>query len=219
MCGCACWPTCERRRRPGRTRVADGPEHGPAANAPTPAVEPQDMEPSPALRIVGKYPPSLKGRAVGILVTDGADGDRRRRRPQGRRGRGRERQDRRTEDRRRDAEGRQACCTADGQLAGTPSVVFDAVALVLSEAGCAELLNESAAIDFAKDAFGHLKAIGFTAEAQPLAGQGGRDAGRGRGRPERRGGEVHRARENAPMGSRAESAHARLRCAELSRRR
>jgi catalase len=30
------------------------------------------------------------------------------------------------------------------------------------------LLNEGAAIDFVRDAFGHLKAIGFTAEAEPL---------------------------------------------------
>ncbi len=48
---------------------------------------------------------------------------------------------------------------ADGQLAGTPSVLFDAVALVLSEAGAQALLNEAAAIDFVRDAFGHLKAI------------------------------------------------------------
>jgi catalase len=56
----------------------------------------------------------------------------------------------------------------DGQLAGTPSVLFDAVALVLSEDGCAALLKESAAVDFVSNAFVHLKAIGFTPEAQPL---------------------------------------------------
>ena len=68
---------------------------------------------------------------------------------------------------------------ADGQLAGTPSVMFDAVAIVLSEAGCAELLKEGAAIDFAKDAFGHLKAIGFTPEAQPLLDKAGVEADAG----------------------------------------
>ena len=62
---------------------------------------------------------------------------------------------------------------ADGQLAGMPSVLFDAVALVLSEAGCAELLGESAAMDFVANAFVHLKAIGFTAEAQPLLDKAG----------------------------------------------
>ena len=47
-------------------------------------------------------------------------------------------------------------------------MLFDAVALVLSEDGCAQLLKESAAIDFVSNAFVHLKAIGYTPEAQPL---------------------------------------------------
>ncbi len=62
---------------------------------------------------------------------------------------------------------------ADGQLAGTPSVNFDAVAIVLSDAGCSALLKEGAAIDFAKDAFGHLKAIGYSEEAKPLLDKAG----------------------------------------------
>ncbi len=132
-----------------------------------PATAPQDMDPSPALRIVGKYSETLKGRTVAILVTDGADGAM--------------------------VTGvRKACESAgatvklvapkiggvtlksgkalavDGQLAGMPSVLFDAVALVLSKEGCAQLLGDSAAIDFASNAFVHLKAIGFTTEAQPL---------------------------------------------------
>ena len=49
---------------------------------------------------------------------------------------------------------------ADGQLAGTPSVLFDAVAVILSGEGAKALAMESAAIDFVRDAFGHLKAIG-----------------------------------------------------------
>jgi catalase len=57
---------------------------------------------------------------------------------------------------------------ADGQLAGTPSVMFDAVALILSDEGCAALMKDAAATQFVMDAFGHLKAIGFTPEAQPL---------------------------------------------------
>ena len=48
---------------------------------------------------------------------------------------------------------------ADGQLAGTPSVLFDAVALILSDEGAKALSMEGAAIDFVRDAFGHLKAI------------------------------------------------------------
>ena len=142
------------------------------------AAQPFDMDASPALRIVGKYPDTLKGRAVGILVTDGADGA--------------------VVDAVRaaaEADGATVkvvapkiggvtlkggkTLKADGQLAGTPSVVFDAVALVLSEAGCAELLKESAAVDFAAFAFAHLKAIGHTPEAQPLLDKAGvaKDAG------------------------------------------
>ena len=43
---------------------------------------------------------------------------------------------------------------ADAQLAGCPSVMVDAAALVLSETGCAALLGETAAIQFVMDAFG-----------------------------------------------------------------
>jgi len=49
---------------------------------------------------------------------------------------------------------------ADGQLAGTPSVLFDAVAVILSDEGAKMLSKDSAAVDFVRDAFGHLKAIG-----------------------------------------------------------
>ncbi|MEW5687155.1 MAG: catalase [Pseudomonadota bacterium] len=147
-------------------RVAEGLGMDlPPAN-PT-VVAAQDMKASPALRIVGKYPDSLQGRAIAILVTDGADGTL--------------------------VEAVRAAATkagasvkivapkiggvklkggkrlaADAQLAGAPSVLFDAVALVVSADGCAALLRESAAIDFVADAFVHLKAVGFTAEAQPL---------------------------------------------------
>jgi catalase len=152
-------------------RVAEGLAM-PLPKASPPAVTPVDMNGSPALRIIGKYPDTLKGRSVGILVSDGADGaliaaiktaveseggtikivapkiggvtlkDGKR-------------------------------LKADGQLAGTPSVTFDAVAIVLSDAGCSALLKEGAAIDFAKDAFGHLKAIGYSEEAKPLLDKAG----------------------------------------------
>src|SRR5665811_543983 len=48
----------------------------------------------------------------------------------------------------------------DGQLAGTPSIMFDAVAIILSNEAAALLGKEASAIDFVRDAFGHLKAIG-----------------------------------------------------------
>src|ERR1035437_2369576 len=57
---------------------------------------------------------------------------------------------------------------ADGQLAGTPSVLFDAVGVILSEEGANALSKESAAIDFVRDAFGHLKAIAVDQGGQML---------------------------------------------------
>jgi catalase len=142
----------------------------PAPSAP--AAKPQDMDVSPALRIVGKYPETLKGRAVAILVTDGADGAvvaalRKAVEAEGASVKivapkigGVKLQDGKT-------------LPVDGQLAGSPSVIFDAVALVLSDDGCAQLLGDSAAIDFVANAFVHLKAIGFTAQAQPLLDKAG----------------------------------------------
>ena len=62
---------------------------------------------------------------------------------------------------------------ADGQLAGSPSQIFDAVAIVLSEAGCSALLKESAAVEFTMNAFGHLKAIGASNAAKPLLDKAG----------------------------------------------
>jgi catalase len=55
---------------------------------------------------------------------------------------------------------------ADGQLAGMPSVLFDAVAIILSDGGAKALSLESAAVDFVRDAFGHLKAIAADEGAQ-----------------------------------------------------
>ncbi|MFC3695657.1 catalase [Chenggangzhangella methanolivorans] len=136
------------------------------------AVEPIDLDLSPALRIVGKYPETLEGRQIGVLVTDDADG-------------------KIVDALKAAAEGEGAKVKivalkiggvtlkggkklkADAQLQGAPSVIFDAVAIVASQAGCSGLLKEGAAVDFAKDAFGHLKAIGHTEEAQPLLDKAG----------------------------------------------
>ena len=152
-------------------RVADG-LNLPLPAASEPAVAPIDLEPSPALRIVGKYPDALKGRKVAVLVADGSDGtvvDAVRAAVEGDEGSifivapkigGAKLKDGST-------------LAADGQLAGSPSVLFDAVAVVLSDDGCATLMKEGAAVDFVKDAFGHLKAIGHTPEAQPLLDKAG----------------------------------------------
>lgn len=67
------------------------------------------------------------------------------------------------------AKGKSATWTfVENQLAGTPSVVFDAVAVILSDASAKQLTNEGAAVDFVQDAFGHLKAIAADEGARAL---------------------------------------------------
>ena len=49
---------------------------------------------------------------------------------------------------------------ADGQLAGSPSVLFDAVTMVLMPDAVAKLMNDSAALGWLMDAYSHCKTIG-----------------------------------------------------------
>ena len=158
-------------------RVANGlglPELPPAPPAAKPPI---DMSPSPALQIIGKMKDSLKGRAVGILIDDGSDA-------------------RALKAVRKAAESAGASvklvapklglalddgkrAAADGQLAGTPSVLFDAVAVLLSDEAGERLSKTGAAVDFVRDAYGHLKAIAADAGGQKLlkAGSVKKDAG------------------------------------------
>lgn len=62
---------------------------------------------------------------------------------------------------------------ADGQLLGSPSQLFDAVFVLLSEAGTQRHLKEAASIEWVMNAFGHLKAIGHTKESHPLLEKAG----------------------------------------------
>jgi catalase len=57
--------------------------------------------------------------------------------------------------------------------------VFDAVAVILSDEGAKALMIEAAAIEFVRDAFGHLKAIAADNGAQALLKKAniGKDAG------------------------------------------
>ena len=59
------------------------------------------------------------------------------------------------------------------QLAGAPSIFFDAVAVMVSEAGSWELMREAAALDFISDAFNHLKVIGYIPPAKSLLQRAG----------------------------------------------
>ena len=68
---------------------------------------------------------------------------------------------------------------ADGQLAGTPSIVFDAVAVLLSSEGGEQLEKEAAAVDFVRDAFGHLKALALDEGGLALFDAAGLEADKG----------------------------------------
>ncbi len=137
----------------------------------TGGVEPVDMKPSPALSIVRNAKDTLEGRKVGILFAEGSD---------------------RAEIARVKKAANDAGATvmliapkvggipvkggtleADGQLAGTPSVLLDAIALVLTSKAAKQLASDGAAVQFVMDAFGHLKAIGHDAGAQPLLDRAG----------------------------------------------
>jgi catalase len=148
-------------------RVAAGLGFDRMPDAPVAAASVQELKPSPALQIIGKMKDTLMGRAIGILITDGSDGA----------------VIKRIKKAATDAgatvkivapkvggaklaDG--SMLAADGQLAGTPSVLFDAVAVILSDEGAKVLSLEAAAIDFVRDAFGHLKAIAADQGGQVL---------------------------------------------------
>ena len=59
------------------------------------------------------------------------------------------------------------------KLDGGPSVLYDAVALLVSEHGARNLANEPTARDFVADAFAHLKFVGYVEAAVPLLGKAG----------------------------------------------
>ena len=159
-------------------RVAAGLGFEKMPPTPDAAAPVQDGEASPALRVIGKMKDTLMGRAVGILIADGSDGA----------------VIKNIKKAATDAgasvkiiapqvggtklsDG--SMLAADGQLAGTPSVLFDAVAVILSEEGAKVLSKEGAAIDFVRDAFGHLKAIAVDKGGQALLKMAnvGQDAG------------------------------------------
>mgnify|MGYP003638430915 FL=1 len=57
---------------------------------------------------------------------------------------------------------------ADEKIDGGPSVLFDAVALILTEDGAAKMAKKPPAKDFLNDAFAHYKYIGYTADSMKL---------------------------------------------------
>ena len=139
-------------------RVAAGlamplPDKAPAAR------EPVAMKPSPALSILAHGQPPMKGRKVAILFDVGSDlaaitalkgaveksggtvmlvapkvGE---------------------------LQLKGGKLAADGQLAGSPSVLFDAVAAMLMPDAAKKLAMDGAALGWFMDAYGHCKTIGY----------------------------------------------------------
>ena len=139
-----------------------------------PVREPVDLPASPALSIQRNAKQTIEGRAIGILINEGSDKDKIEHLKNmimehngvpalvAPRAHGIKLSDGSKVD-------------ADGILAGMPSVVFDAVAVVLSKEGTDKLLKDLAAVQWVQDACAHLKAITYTKESQGLLEKAGVD--------------------------------------------
>jgi catalase len=121
-----------------------------------------DLEASDALSIVKRGPPSFAGRKLGLLLTNGADAA--------------------LFNALTAAAGKAGAVyevvapkiggvtLSDGtavaakqKIDGGPSVLFDAVVILASDAGAALLAGDAASKDFLSDAFNHCKFIGYSA--------------------------------------------------------
>ncbi len=135
--------------------------------APTSTPARTDLKPSDALSIVKKMKPGLTTKIIGCLVADGTDGA--------------EVFALKTAAHRLGAHVKLVApkiggalaadgkiLEADFQLAGGPSVLFDAVYVALSAEGAALLSKEATAVAWVHDAFAHLKVIGASTASQPL---------------------------------------------------
>jgi len=147
--------------------VADGLRLKPMPKPADAAMPTKELAPSPKLSILLNGPGSFKGRKLGALVTDGVDID--------------------------VLKALYAALEAEGalieivapmvggveasdgtwveakqMLGGGPSVLYDAVAILVSAEGAALLAKDSAAKDFISDAFAHCKFIAFSANAMLL---------------------------------------------------
>lgn len=135
----------------------------------------QDLKPSPVLSILNRGPDRFEGRKLGILVSNGAN-----------------------------AKMLAALQKAIGKVGGTveivaprvggvkgddgalieakqaieggPSVLYDAVAILVSREGAEELAATPAARQFVADAFAHCKFIAHSSNAAPLLAKGGIEA-------------------------------------------
>jgi catalase len=124
-----------------------------------PIVPVQDLPVSPALQLIGKAKPTLEGRKVAILVADDSNAEM-------------------LEKYKAAIKAQKATpfvvapkvnvtlnndetMAVDGQLAGSPSVLFDAVVSIIMPEQAKKLAKDSAAIAWFNDAYAHLKAIAY----------------------------------------------------------
>lgn len=153
-------------------RVAAAMAMGGKADKITPAIEPRgDLKPSPTLSLVAKAPETIKGRTLAALVTDGSD----------------EQAIAALQSAVQKEGGtlklvapkigalKGSSLVPDMTVEGGPSVLFDAVVLLPAADQIGMLLNMAPAINWLRDAFAHLKAIGFNAAAAPMFEKGGLD--------------------------------------------
>jgi catalase len=152
--------------------VADGLGISELPAAHKPAVAPMEDLPASDLLSILKHPSTFKGRKLGILVTDGASASL--------------------------IASFQSAASAGGavvefiaptisgvtlddettlaahhKIDGGPSVLFDAVALVVGDEGALSLLKLPPARDFVADAYAHYKFIAFTPAAEKLMTKAG----------------------------------------------
>jgi len=141
-------------------KVAEGLGMAGEAIKAAPAVSPIDLEPSPALRLYGKYEPTLNGRKVGVLLAAGFDAKLKKAVVAA-----------------IEKEGAKAAIIApkvggvedaghtkhpaDVALNGSPSVLFDAIVVLGGPDGDKALAANPDAVGFMMDACRHLKAMGL----------------------------------------------------------
>ncbi len=127
----------------------------------TPTVPHVELPPSLALRMIGKYPPTLKGRKVGVLLAPGFDVEVMQQLVKA-----------------IEAESATAALIGtkvggvqdgagtkqpvDMALNASPSVLFDAVAVLAGTEGDRALTENPDAVTFLRDALRHLKSIGLS---------------------------------------------------------
>lgn len=137
------------------------------ADAIAPAAPPVDLDLSPTLSLLAKAKPTLEGRKIGVLVSEGCDSA--------------------------ILDALQTAAETEGAVleligphvgeiksrsgqiltphhavAAAPSVLFDTVVLAISGPAVDAMKQKAAVMNFILDAYAHLKIIGYTPDAMPL---------------------------------------------------